>query len=332
MNWAEPVVVYGLLTMFVKVDFFRAVCRGLFAASIQEGTMDIIPQIIVSGLAVGGVYGLIALGFVLIYKATSILNLATGQFMTLGAFVCLSVLSYAAVPFPVALVVTLGFAALLGIIIERIILRPLIGEPIISVIMVTIGLASILKGLTQIIWSPDYRSFPQIFPPEPLDLHYAIVPSGLLWGFLFAMVCMVIFALTFQYTRTGLAMRATASNQQAALSMGISVKSVFALSWSLAAITAAVGGIIIGNISGISIHLGDIGLKVLSVIILGGLDSIVGAIVGGFIIGLLENFAGVYLDTLLGGGTKDVVPFVVLVIIIMIRPYGMFGKQIIERV
>lgn len=301
--------------------------------------MDIIPQIIVSGLAVGGVYGLIALGFVLIYKATSILNLATGQFMTLGAFVCLTTMTAANAPFYVALPVTLAFAALLGIVVERVVLRPLIGEPIISVIMVTIGLASILQGITHIIWSPEYRSFPQIFPPEPLiieaqswGLDMVIVPSGLLWGFICAMIGTVVFSAIFRYTRTGLAMRATASNQQAAQSMGISIKYVFALSWSFAAVTAAVGGIIIGNISGISIHLGNIGLKVLSVIILGGLDSIIGAIVGGFIIGLLENFAGVYLDPYFGGGTKEVVPFIVLVVIIMIRPYGIFGKEIIERV
>jgi branched-chain amino acid transport system permease protein len=294
--------------------------------------MDIIPQIIVSGLAAGGVYGLIALGFVLIYKATSILNLATGEFMTLGAFICFSAMTQVSAPFSVAFLVTLVFASLLGIIVERVVLRPLIGEPIIAVIMVTIGLASILKGLTHMIWSPQYRSFPPIFPPQPLDLGFAIVPSGLMWGFIFAVLCTAIFTVVFRYTRTGLAMRATAGNQQAALSMGISVKRVFALSWSFAAITAAIGGIIIGNISGISIHLGHIGLKVLAVIILGGLDSIIGAIVGGFIIGILENFAGVYLDSLVGGGVKEVVPFVVLVIILMIRPYGMFGRAIIERV
>jgi branched-chain amino acid transport system permease protein len=294
--------------------------------------MDIIPQIIVSGLAAGGVYGLIALGFVLIYKATSILNLATGEFMTLGAFVCLSVMTQVAAPFYIALIVTIVFAAVLGIVIERVVLRPLIGEPIIAVIMVTIGLASIIRGLSHMIWSPEFRTFPQIFPPAPLDLGFAIVPSGLLWGFIFAVVCTAIFTLIFRYTRTGLAMRATAANQQAALSMGISVKRIFALSWSLAAITAGIGGIIIGNISGISIHLGHIGLKVLSVIILGGLDSIVGAIIGGFIIGILENFAGVFLDSVFGGGVKEVVPFVILVIILMIRPYGIFGKAIIERV
>ncbi len=294
--------------------------------------MDIIPQILVSGIAAGGVYGLIALGFVLIYKATSVLNLATGEFMTLGAFVCLTVLTELSAPFGVALLVTIIFAASLGALTERIALRPLIGEPIISVIMVTIGLASVLKGVTHMIWSPQFRTFPQVFPPTPLDLGFAIVPSGLLWGFIFAVICTVVFTVIFRYTRTGLAMRATAANQQAALSMGISVKRVFALSWSFAAITAALGGIIIGNINGISIHLGHIGLKVLSVIILGGLDSIIGAIVGGFIIGVLENFAGVYLDSMFGGGVKEVAPFIILVLIIMIRPYGIFGKPLIERV
>jgi branched-chain amino acid transport system permease protein len=294
--------------------------------------MEILPQIIISGLAAGGVYGLIALGFVLIYKATSILNLATGQLMTVGAFFCLTIMTKLAAPFYAAFIITIIFAGVLGLLIERIVLRPLIGEPIISVIMVTIGLASILNGMVHIIWTPDYRSFPPIFPPEPLDLGFAIVPSGLLWGFIFAIVCTIIFTLIFRYTRTGLAMRAVASHQQAALSMGVSVKAMFAVSWGFAAITAAVGGIIIGNISGISIYMGNIGLKVLSVIILGGLDSITGAIIGGFIIGVLENLAGVYLDEIFGGGVKEVVPFVVLVIILMIRPYGIFGKPIIERV
>jgi len=294
--------------------------------------VEIIPQILVSGIAAGGVYGLIALGFVLIYKATSVLNLATGEFMTLGAFVCLTVLTELSAPFGVALFVTIIFAACLGALTERIALRPLIGEPIISVIMVTIGLASVLKGVTHMIWSPQFRTFPQVFPPKPLDLGFAIVPSGLLWGFIFAIICTVVFTVIFRYTRTGLAMRATAANQQAALSMGISVKRVFAMSWSFAAITAALGGIIIGNINGISIHMGHIGLKVLSVIILGGLDSIIGAIVGGFIIGILENFTGVYLDAMFGGGVKEVAPFIILVLIIMIRPYGIFGKPLIERV
>jgi branched-chain amino acid transport system permease protein len=294
--------------------------------------MDIFIQIIVTGIATGGVYGLIALGFVLIFKATGLLNLATGAFMTLGAYICLTVIGQLGAPFWLAFLCTLGFAILLGIVLERLILRPLIGEPIISVVMVTIGLSSILQGLTHLIWSPDYRSFPEIFPPEPLDLGFAIVPSGLLWGFIFAAVGTLIFILIFKLTRTGVAMRATASDQQAALSMGISVRWIFALSWSYGAVAAVIGGIVVGNISGISIYLGDIGLKVLAVIILGGLDSIGGAILGGLIIGILENLAGLYLDPIFGGGVKDVAPFFILVVIIMIRPHGLFGKKIIERV
>jgi len=294
--------------------------------------MDIFLQVIVTGIATGGVYGLIALGFVLIFKATGILNLATGAFMTLGAYICLTVLGQFGAPFWVAFLCTLGFAIVMGIVLERIILRPLIGEPIISVVMVTIGLSSILQGLTHMIWSPEYRSFPEIFPPEPLDLGFAVVPSGLLWGFVFAAIATIIFILIFKLTRTGVAMRATASDQQAALSMGISVRWIFALSWSYGAVAAVIGGIVIGNISGISIYLGDIGLKVLAVIILGGLDSIGGAILGGLIIGILENLTGLYLDPVFGGGVKDVAPFLILVLIIMIRPYGLFGKKIIERV
>ena len=294
--------------------------------------MDIFIQLIVTGIATGGVYGLIALGFVLIFKATGILNLATGAFMTLGAYICLTVLGQFGAPFWVAFLGTLCFAIVMGIVLERIILRPLIGQPIISVVMVTIGLSSILQGLTHVIWSPEYRSFPEIFPPEPLDLGFAIVPSGLLWGFIFAAIGTTIFILIFKLTRTGVAMRATASDQQAALSMGISVRWVFALSWSYGAVAAVIGGIVIGNISGISIYLGDIGLKVLAVIILGGLDSIGGAIIGGLIIGILENLAGLYLDPVFGGGVKDVAPFFILILIIMIRPYGLFGKKIIERV
>lgn len=294
--------------------------------------MEILIQVIVTGLATGGLYGLIALGFVLIYKATSVLNLAMGEFMTLGAFVCFTVLTQIKAPFYLALVLTLIAAILLGFIVERLILRPLIGEPIISAIMVTIGLGVILKGLMYMVWTPTFRTFPEIFPPEPLNLGFAVVPSGLWWGFFFAIIGMVIFVLIFKFSRTGVAMRAVASDQQAALSMGISVRWVFALAWCFGAMASVIGGIVIGNISGISVYMGDIGLKVLAVIILGGLDSIGGAILGGFIIGILENLTGLYIDPLIGGGAKNVAPFFILVFILMIRPYGLFGKKIIERV
>jgi len=260
--------------------------------------MDILIQVVITGLATGGVYGLIALGFVLIYKATSVLNLAMGEFMTLGAFICLTALLYLKTPFYLAFILTLLMACVLGFVIERIILRPLIGEPIISVIMVTIGLGLILKGLMYMIWTPSFRTFPEIFPPKPLLLKFAVVPSGLLWGFIFAIIATAIFLVIFKYSRTGVAMRATANDQQAALSMGISVRWIFALAWCFGAMASVIGGIVIGNISGISVYMGDIGLKVLAVIILGGLDSIGGAILGGLIIGVLENLTGLYIDPL----------------------------------
>jgi branched-chain amino acid transport system permease protein len=294
--------------------------------------MDILIQVIITGFATGGLYGLIALGFVLIYKATSVLNLAMGEFMTLGAFICFTVLTQIKVPFSLALLLTLAAAIILGILVERLILRPLIGEPIISVIMITIGLGVILRGLMYMVWTPTFRNFPEIFPPEPLDLNFAVVPSGLLWGFVFAIIATIAFLLIFKFSRTGVAMRAVASDQQAALSMGISVRWVFAVAWCFGAMAAVIGGIVIGNISGISVYMGDIGLKVLAVIILGGLDSIGGAVLAGFIIGILENLTGLYIDPLVGGGAKDVAPFFILVLILMIRPYGLFGKQLIERV
>jgi branched-chain amino acid transport system permease protein len=181
------------------------------------------------------------------------------------------------------------------------------------------------------IWTADFRSFPEILPAEPWDLGFAIVPSALKWGFVFAIIGVIVFTLIFKYTRMGIAMRANASDQQVAQSMGISAKVIFALSWSFAACAAAIGGIVIGNISGIHPQLGLVGLRVLPVIILGGLDSIGGAILGGFIIGILENLAGGYINPILPG-FKDVAPFIVLVFILMIRPYGLLGKQIIERV
>ena len=186
-------------------------------------------------------------------------------------------------------VFALLFAFVLGVVVERVILRPLIGEPIISVIMVTIGLGVALRGLMYMIWTQVFRNFPDIFPPQPLNLKFAVVPSGLLWGFIFAVIGTLIFLAIFKFSRTGIAMRATANDQQAAQSMGINVRWIFALAWSFGAMASAIGGIVIGNLSGISVYMGDVGLKVLAVIILGGFDSIGGAILGGLIIGVLEN-------------------------------------------
>jgi branched-chain amino acid transport system permease protein len=237
------------------------------------------------------------------------------------------------IPFFQSFLITLVFSALLGLLIERVILRPLIGSHLISVIMVTLGLSSILKALIQIKYGTNTIPFPEVFPAEPVQ----IGPIPVSQGYLYALGCVVflvaVLTLFFKYAKTGVAMRATASNQQVALSMGISVKKMFALSWSISAIVSAVGGILLGTIrGGVDMSLGFMGLKVLPVVILGGLDSILGAIVGGLIIGILENFSGGYIDPLVGGGIKEVAPYIALILILMFKPYGLFGKKKIERV
>ena len=293
--------------------------------------MDIFLQLLVSGVAVGGVYALIALGFVLIYKATSIINFATGEFMMTGAFIFYSLMVYAGLPAVPAFIGVMACAALLGFIVERLVLRHMLGQPTISIVMVTIGLSSILMGLAEMIWGAEFKSFPAIFPRAPIIVGDIVLRSNMFYGFVISAVAVIIFSLLFKYAKVGVAMRATAADQTAAFSMGINVKSMFTLSWALGAIAASMGGIIIGNIGGVHPSLGHIGLKIFPVVILGGLDSIFGAVLGGFIVGIVENLAGGYLDPYFHGGVKDVAPFVVLVLILLVKPYGLFGKEEIER-
>jgi len=293
--------------------------------------MNIFLILLTSGIAVGGIYALIALGFVLIYKATSIINFATGEFMMIGAYIFYTftvMLGWPAIP---AFIMVMAGAALLGMLVEFSILRHMLGQPTISIIMVTIGLSSILTGFAEMIWSSDFKSFPPLFPRAPIIIGNVIVRSNLFWGFVVAMVTVILFSIFFKYSKIGIAMRATAGDQMASYSMGINVRKMFTAAWALGAIAASLGGLIIGNIGGVQPNLGSIGLKIFPVVILGGLDSIGGAVLGGFIIGILENIAGGYLDPYFNGGVKDVAPFIILVIILMVKPYGLFGRREIER-
>ncbi|MFX3623062.1 MAG: branched-chain amino acid ABC transporter permease [Ectobacillus sp.] len=289
-------------------------------------------QILVTGIVIGSIYALVALGFVLIYKSSDAINFAQGEFLLIGTYVCLTLVTTYNIPFFIALLMTLVFSALLGFIVERVVLRPFIGEPVISMIMATIGLSSILAGIVHVIWGHETRVFPKVFAEGAVKLGSVVVAPVYIWSFVIVLVLLVAFSLFFKYSKMGIAMRATADDQQAALSMGISVKAVFALAWAIAAIVSAVGGVLLGNINGVNSSLSLIGLKVLPVAILGGLDSIPGAIVGGFMIGIIESLTGAYLDPHFGGGLKEVVPFIVLVLILMFKPYGLFGKRQIERV
>lgn len=289
-------------------------------------------QMLVSGIVVGSIYALVALGFVLIYKASDALNLANGEFVLIGSYVCLTLVTVLKLPFLLAILITLVFSAAIGLLVERVVLRPLLNAPTIAVIMATIGLGNLLAGMTHMVWGHQTRMYPQIFPDTPVRFGDVIITPVYLWSFIIVMTLLLAFTVFFKFSKMGIAMRAVADDLQAAASMGISVKRVFAITWAIACVVAAVGGVLLGNINGVNATMSVIGLTVLPVVILGGLDSIAGAIVGGFIIGILQSLAGGYLDPIVGGGLKDVFPFIIVILILMIKPYGLFGKGGIERV
>src|SRR5690625_2107503 len=289
-------------------------------------------QLLVAGIVVGSIYGLVALGFVLIYRASDALNLANGEFVLIGAYVSVALIVNVNIPFIFALILTFLLSALVGVGVERLVLRPLKDAPVVSVIMATIGLSSLLGGVVTMIWGTQPKSFPDIFPATPVKISSVTIAPMYLWSFIIVTILLIIFSVFFKFSKFGIAMRAVADDQQAASSMGININFVYAMTWAIAAIVASVGGILLGSINGVSGMMATIGLTVLPVVILGGLDSVLGAILGGFIIGVLQNLAGGYLDPLVGGGLKEVVPFIIIVLILMVKPYGLFGKGGIERV
>ncbi len=290
--------------------------------------MDAFLQLTVSGLSTGMIYALAAVGFVVIYKASSVINFAQGELLLFGTYLIFFSVVQLGLHWSVGVLVSLVIAVAIGLLIERTVLRPLIGEPIISMIMVTIGLASVLRALVNGIWGTLPRSFPSFLPEGELMLGSAVVAADRVFAIPLALVVVLALGWFFRYTKDGIAMRAIADDQLAALSMGISIPRVFAVAWGLAAASAAIGGIMLGNIVGVSQNVSAVGLRVFPVVILGGLDSIAGAVVGGAVIGLLEVYAGGYI----GHGLNLIVPYIVLIVMLMIRPYGLFGKEIIERV
>lgn len=292
--------------------------------------MEFFLQLLVNGVSLGLLYALAALGFVMIFKSSSVLNFAHGELMAIGAFLFLVLSAWAKLPIIVAFALTLIGSFALGFIIERFFLRPLIGEALIEVIMLTVGLAVMFKGIMLFVFGGDIHSYPK-FLPEGLSMQFGVIyiPSVYVAALIIGVIFLLIFGFFFKYSSQGIYMRSVADNQQAALSLGVHVRRVFALSWAIAALVCAMSGIILAVINGVNVHnLTGIGLKVFPVVILGGLDSIGGAILGGIIIGLLETFTGGYISTAM----REIVPYIVLVIILMVKPYGLFGLVEIERV
>ncbi len=294
--------------------------------------MELFLMTLTTGIMVGGIYALIALGWVLIYKCSGVLNLAMGELTLIGAYVSLSFYSMG-IPFLLSLLFSLIIGFVLGILTERIFLDRLIGESILTVIMVTVGLSFFFKGAVEFMWGTDTRVFtPPVFPLEPIRIGPLFIGQVYLWSFIAAIVLLCIFVGFFQYTRWGLAMQATADDEMAALSLGVSARFVYATAWSIAFMAAGVGGTLLGNINGLNISVGYLGLLVLPAVVLGGLNSVPGAIMGGIIIGVLQNLAGAYLDKYFPGGVKEVAPFAFMAIFLLFKPYGLWGWERIERV
>ena len=289
-------------------------------------------QYVITGLAVGMVYALIALGFALVWKSSSVANLALGQLVLISSWFTYGMLVQAKFPFWLGLPLTILFALFLGWTIERFTLRPLIAQPILSLITVTLGIAYFLEGVVSFIWPMSVGALPRIFPKEPISIGPAVVSQEYVWAAGISLALFGLLSLFFKYHKMGIAMRATADDQLAVQACAIPVTSVFSTSWMFACVVAAIGGVLISLIGGITFGLVETGLKSFSVVILGGLDSFVGCMVAGPIIGLCENLGGGYLTPLIGPGIKDIIPFIIIIIVMFIKPYGLFGETRIERI
>ena len=294
---------------------------------------ELLLKFVLNGVIVGMLYGMVALCFTLIYKASKIVNFAQGEFLLVGAWICWAVVAQYEVPFFWAFLITLAFMAVFGFLIQIVILRPLIGEPIISIIMVTVGLSIFLQATMKWIFGVHTKPFPDVFPVKTVQIAGLNIETAYIMSTAIAVIGMAGFAWFFKVSKTGLAMRATAFDQQVAASLGVSVKKMFALSWAISATVSAIAGVVVGIVNGVSASLSAFGIKVFPAVIVGGLDSIIGAVVGGLIIGILENLAeffdGQYFHF---GNMYEVAPFYVLIVILMFKPYGLFGTKDIERI
>jgi branched-chain amino acid transport system permease protein len=314
----------------------------------------LLPQFAVTGLLSGGPIALIALGLVLIFKSSEIFNFAHGQMLLIGTLLTWWLSAEdggLGLPVWLAIIVALGASVLLGLLIERLALRPMTGQPLLSIILMTLALSQVLQGLAILVFGTQQRNFPSLFSvTDPyriiLPLEYngnpiqIILRQNLVWSFVVAMVCVVGLWFFFQYTRTGLAMRATAEDHETAQSVGIRINRIFGISWGIAGIIAAVGGILIATASGLDLSLSFVVLAAFPAVLLGGLESSPGAVIGGLIIGLAQGLVAVpNNDFILGPETAQairnstaIVPYVILLIVLVIRPDGLFGQKRIERI
>ena len=290
--------------------------------------MEAVLQYIANGVMVGGVYALIALGIVLVYKSTGVFNFAIGQMMMFGAFFLWMFTERFGLPIWAGIVLALVGTAVVGLLIERFTLRPLIGQPLLGAVLVTLALVYFLNGVAMGIWGAYQQRLPDFLPGAPVSVGGIIFAHDLLWSFFLAMAIFVLLLLFYQRTRVGLAMRATAESHQIAQARGINVRAIFSLSWALCGLVAGVTGMLLAYRLGVSQFLSLIGLKAFPAVLFGGLDSIPGALIGGLTVGVLENLAG----GLIAPWMMEITPYIILLLVLIFRPEGLFGLKRIERI
>jgi branched-chain amino acid transport system permease protein len=293
-------------------------------------------EVLIGGLLSGVMYALVALGFVLIYKASGVFNFAQGAMVFFAALTCVSLVNHWGFPLWLAILVTIATMALLGVLIERIVLRPLVNQPEISLFMATIGLSFFIEGLAQLMWGAEVQRLDlgiEDVPMESLLNNFNIIVSK--FDVVAACICAILvtcLALFFSRTKIGRALRAVADDHQAALAVGIPLQHIWGIVWAVAGFVAMVAGLLWGSRNGVQFSLTFVALKALPVLILGGFTSVPGAIIGGLIIGSTEKLAEVYIGPFVGGGIEGWFPYVLALLFLLVRPEGLFGEKIIRRI
>ncbi|MET0743336.1 MAG: branched-chain amino acid ABC transporter permease [Microvirga sp.] len=285
-------------------------------------------QLLFSGLALGSIYGLVALGFAVIFKATDVFNFAQGMFVVCGAYLAVTAISLLDLPFPLAVLFILAAAGFMGAGIHALLIRPLAGRPILSVIMLTIALSIVLRALIEIVYGPPGRTLVTPLPTGSFALGPLRISQLHLTAAAVSWVCMIGFGLFFRYTSIGLLMRATADNHEAATISGVRVDRMNRLAWAIGFTLAAIGGVFLGQLQIVSVELEGIGLLALPAVVIGGLQSIPGAIIGGLLVGVIEQLAAAYISP----KASDIVIYVLLLVILLLRPWGLLGQREINRV
>jgi branched-chain amino acid transport system permease protein len=289
----------------------------------------LVGQYLISGILTGGIYGLIGVAIVIIYKATKVFNFAVGTLMTMGGMICVSLITWAGLPFWAALLASLLLSSVIGYAAEKTILSPLLGQPLITMIMATLAMDSILYGSILMVWTGYAISFPEgILPGGTLFLGPFFISRELLYSFIAGVVCFALVGILFKTTQLGLRMRATAESHEVAMAVGINITQIFSFSWMIAAMVGTMAGVLLGNRAGLQVAITSaMAFKALPAVIFGGLDSVAGAVIGGLVVGIIEKFAGGFIDP----KVAEISPYIILLLVLMIRPEGLFGEKRIER-